>query len=554
MRQWKRPWKGYGGLAILAAIALFGAPDFLGAKEQEPDKAPGRQLARSAVSAPGARWTTADHSKFEALKKDFAKPEEVTAACLSCHDRAADQIHHSIHWTWICPDCGDGKSMGKYGKTINNFCIAVPSNEPRCTSCHIGYGWKDKNFDFASRDRIDCLVCHDTTHTYQKFPTKAGYPVTEPTLFPEDGKTYLPPDYQKIVGKVGRPDRLNCGACHFYGGGGDGVKHGDLDSSMGAPKKSLDVHMDAEGLNFTCQRCHTTKDHQIAGRLYTSPAAPERISLTEADLASKIACESCHGQKPHKKDSKANDHTDKVACQSCHIPEFARVLPTKMSWDWSTAGKMNAEGKPFKKEGPYGKAVYDSKKGDFVWEKNVTPVYHWFNGAMSNMLVTDKVDPSRVLSLNHPAGSPSDSRSRIMPFKRHTGKQPFDPVNANMVIPHLFGPKDSDAFWASYDWKRAVTSGMRYVDMPFSGEVGFVETEYFFPITHMVAPRENVVPCEGCHAVEGRLKGLPGVYVPGRDVHAGVTAIGWAGVAASLVVVVGHGLVRIVSRKRRNGQ
>jgi len=556
MRLCKRPLLCWGGLALAAVLLLAVGPGLLGAapNDKSADAAPGRQLARSAVSAPGARWTTADHSKYEALQKDFTKPEEVTAACLSCHQMAGDQIQHTAHWTWICPDCGDGKSMGKYGKTINNFCIAVPSNEPRCTSCHIGYGWKDKKFDFADKNRIDCLVCHDTTHTYEKFPTKAGYPVTEPTLFPEDGKTYLPPDYKKITAKVGRPDRLNCGACHFYGGGGDGVKHGDLDSSMGMPKKSLDVHMDVEGLNFTCQRCHTTKEHQIAGRLYTSPAAPERISLTEADLASKIACESCHGQKPHKNNAKANDHLDKVACQSCHIPEFARVLPTKMSWDWSTAGQMNAEGKPFKKPGPYGKPSYDTKKGDFVWEKNVEPVYYWFNGAMIHMLVTDKVDPSKMLSLNQPAGSSTDGKSRIMPFKRHTGKQPFDPVNATLVIPHLFGPKDSEAYWANYDWKRAIVSGMKYVDLPFSGEVGFVETEYFFPITHMVAPKEQVVACDACHSVEGRLKGLPGVYVPGRDVHAGVTMVGWGAVAAAVLAVVAHGVGRMVSSSRRKGQ
>jgi len=554
MRLRHRSWTPFGLLALLCGALLLGPAGLSGAGDQEADadKAPGRQLARSAVKAPGARWTTADHSKFEALKKDFGKPEEVTAACLSCHDLAADQIHHSIHWTWICADCGDGKSMGKYGRTINNFCISVPTNEPRCTSCHIGYGWKNKNFDFTSNDRIDCLVCHDTTHTYKKFPTKAGYPVTEPTVFPEDGQTYLPPDYKAIVAKVGRPDRLNCGACHFYGGGGDGVKHGDLDSSMGLPKKSLDVHMDVDGLNFTCQRCHTTKEHQIAGRLYTSPAAPERISLTEADLASKIACESCHGQKPHKKDAKANDHTDKVACQACHIPRFARVLPTKMSWDWSTAGKFNAEGKPFKKEGPYGKPVYDTKKGDFVWEKNVVPRYYWFNGAMSNLLVTDTVDPSQMVSVNHPVGSPDDPHSRIMPFKRHTGKQPFDSVNNTLVFPHLFGPKDdTDAFWVGYDWKRAVSVGMNAVGLPFSGEVGFVSTEYFFPITHMVAPKEQVVACRECHTRQGRLEGVPGVYVPGRDIHAGVSTVGWAAVIAALIAVCGHGLIRIVSRGRR---
>jgi len=551
MRQGTRSWLFVAVLAGAAALMAFGPVGASGPAEAEDDKAPGRKLAQNAVKAPGGRWTTVDHSKLEALQKDFTSPEDVTAACLSCHTQAADQIHHTIHWTWLCDNCGGGAEMGKNGKTINNFCIAVPSNEPRCTSCHIGYGWKDKNFDFSANNKIDCLVCHDTTHTYEKYPAGAGNPVKEPTVFPESGKTYLPPDYKKIVAKVGKPDRVNCGTCHFYGGGGDAVKHGDLDSSMTMPKKTLDVHMDAEGLNFTCQRCHTTKDHQIAGRLYTTPAAPDRISLTEADLASKIACESCHSATPHKTDVKSNDHTDKVACQSCHIPHFARIIPTKMSWDWSTAGQMNAEGKPFKKDGPLGKPSYDTKKGDFVWEKNVEPEYRWFNGAMSHKLVTDVVDPSKVVPLNQPVGSPDDPKSRIMPFKVHRGKQPYDSVANTMVIPKLFGGKDSDAYWAKFDWKKAITAGMAYVDLPFSGDFGFLTTEYYYPTTHMVAPREQAVPCAECHSRDGRMKGVPGVYIPGRDVHATVTDLGFGASALALLGVAGHGFIRFVSRKKR---
>jgi len=39
--------------------------------------------------------------------------------------------------------------------------------------------------------------------------------------------------------------RENCGKCHFDGGGGNGVKHGDLDESLYFPGRSLDVHMAA---------------------------------------------------------------------------------------------------------------------------------------------------------------------------------------------------------------------------------------------------------------------------------------------------------------------
>ena len=38
-----------------------------------------------------------------------------------------------------------------------------------------------------------------------------------------------PIKWTKVAQNVGLPARENCGGCHFYGGGGDGVKHGDLD-------------------------------------------------------------------------------------------------------------------------------------------------------------------------------------------------------------------------------------------------------------------------------------------------------------------------------------
>ncbi len=50
--------------------------------------APGRALARQAVKS-DARWITTDHSKHAILQQPFAKPEDVTKACLSCHNQAA---------------------------------------------------------------------------------------------------------------------------------------------------------------------------------------------------------------------------------------------------------------------------------------------------------------------------------------------------------------------------------------------------------------------------------------------------------------------------------
>jgi hypothetical protein len=293
--------------------------------------------------------------------------------------------------------------------------------------------------------------------------------------------------------------------------------------------------------------------HNIAGRVYTTPASEHRKSLIEDDLASKITCESCHSSSPHKDDAKANDHTDKVACQSCHIPTIARVNPTKMWWDWSTAG-IKKNGKPYTEKGEFAKPTYTTKKGHFVWAKNVMPEYFWFNGSIEHLTVKDSIDPSKLVQINRPVGDRDDTNARIFPFKVHRAKLPYDKVNKNLVIPHLFpkGKEDKDAYWKGYDWNKAIAFGMEYAGLKYSGEYDFIETAYVFPSTHMVAPKNNVVACTECHTrSEGRLAKLTGFYMPGRDNFRVLNTLGWILVIGSLVGVSLHGLGRIFTYKGR---
>jgi hypothetical protein len=120
-----------------------------------------------------------------------------------------------------------------------------------------------------------------------------------------------------------------------------------------------------------------------------------------------------------------------------------------------------------------------------------------------------------------------------------------------MVVPKLFGPKGSGSYWSDYDWKTAITKGMEYAGLPFSGEFDFAPTEYVFQTTHMVAPKEKALSCTECHATGGRLAGLTGFYMPGRDGNRALTVIGWGAVMVALIAVLGHGAGRVVSRKRR---
>ncbi len=505
------------------------------------DEAVGRSMAHQATKSV-RNWSTSDHSKHKALHQAFESGAQVTSACLSCHSEAFDQFKETIHWKWLAPQDGSGKKYGKAGDSVNNFCISSNYlNDKKCLSCHPG--WEGK------KDTVNCLSCHgqqdyNFTEGFEDYAAFSRSKDQEELEIAAD----IQKDIQNAVQRVARPGRKNCGKCHFYGGGGDGVKHGDLDSSLTAPNKSLDVHMGVDSQDFACTRCHTTVNHHVAGRIYTIPAATDRKSLIDNDLTSKITCESCHTATPHKAGQKPNDHTDKVACQSCHIPTFARVNPTKMYWDWSQAGKLK-DGKPYDVIGPLGKETYMTIKGEMVWEKNVKPQYAWFNGSIKTLTTKDIIDPSQPVPVGRQMGDIHDPNARIFPFKIHRGKQPYDKVRNTILAPLLSG---DDGFWNTLDWNSALKKGMAHMDQPFSGEFGFIESTYVYPITHMVAPGENVVKCVECHTGKnGRLANLSGFYMPGRDRFKPVDIPGWALVIGSLLGVLLHGAGRLISNSSK---
>lgn len=533
----------FAGFVFFAVWLLVGVQPSMAAADAPPAVA-------AQTRATSAR-TTADHTKFRLLQTDFASGPEVTRTCLVCHTEAAKQIHRTTHWTWAFTNPITGQELGKKN-VINNFCVATATNLPRCTSCHIGYGWKDDDFDFASEANVDCLVCHDTTGTYRKFPAGAGHPAYDDTPF--GGKVFKAVDLRQVAQSVGQPTRQNCGACHFFGGGGDAVKHGDLDSTMANPDRDLDVHMDAQGLNFACTTCHTAGSHNVTGSRYVTKAV-DRLGIDVPGHTddTRATCESCHGLTPHPANDhpKLNDHTDKVACTTCHVPEFARGgKKTKTWWDWSTAGQVQ-DGKPVVKTNADGDVVYDGMKGDFRWEADVVPEYHWYDGRIEYTLLGEKIDPTGVVDINTLSGRYGDPDSRIWPFKVMRGRQPYDKQNRVLAVPHLFG-KDDTAFWGNFDWDKAIAAGLQAQNVAYSGEYDFVETRYYWPILHMVAPKEKALACNDCHTkTDGRLAALTGFYMPGRDSYPWLSRIGWAGAALTLLGVIAHLLVRLVLAVRR---
>lgn len=440
-------------LLIVVPVILAVAPD------KETSDSPSDHLPKRAPHT--------DHTNL--IKGPFTTGSEVTLACLSCHKDAAYQVMQTNHWTWQAPAVQvEGRdepiSTGK-ANLINNFCISIQSNWPGCTKCHAGYGWSDASFDFSNQSNVDCLVCHEQTGTYVK--DSAGLPA--------EGN-----DLVSAAQSVAYPSRENCGRCHFDGGGGNGVKHGDMDDSLYYPSSEQDVHMGQN--NMVCIDCHQTDDHLIQGRSMS----------VSVDQANQVYCTDCHNTDVHE-DQRITSHLDTVACQTCHIPLGATREPTKMVWDWSAAGQ-DIEEDPHE---------YLKIKGSFIYEGDLMPEYAWFNGTVaSRYLIGDTIDPATPTVLNPPAGNIGDPQALIYPFKVHRAKQIYDTINNYLLQPKTYG---EGGFWTEFDWDQAARLGSEAVGLDYSGEYGFAETEMYWTLSHMVVPAEHALQCADCHGESGRI-------------------------------------------------
>lgn len=502
-------------------------------------------------------WSTADHSKFKELQKEFESGSELTKACLGCHTEAGKQVHASKHWKWEFSNKKTGQTLGKK-HVVNNTLMSISANGPYCARCHISNEWTEEKFDFSDETQVDCLACHDTTGTYASMKMhqlRSKCSACHVEFDKSKARQVVGrPDFAELAKHVGKPSLQTCGSCHFKSDGGEGVKHGDLDSTLITASRELDVHMAKDGFGLTCLTCHKTERHQTLGSRYT----PESKDPKGKDVVggSRASCESCHGLSPHPESAngKLNDHVDRIACQTCHIPALARGgQPTKTYWDWSTAGRLNEAGKEIVEKDDKGRIIYSTQRGGAQWAENLIPDYVWFNGEIKHLTMDDKINPANVVRLNTLAGSSDDAKSRIWPVKTLRGKQPFDTQNTKLVAARLFG-KTEDAFWEAYVWEKAIAASMKAAGREFSGKVGFVETEMRIPINHMVAPSEGALSCVSCHSRDGRLANVPGIFMPGRGGNQIIDLLGLLMVFGALAGVLGHGLLRIVVKLRKNGK
>ena len=177
-----------------------------------------------------------DHKDLLVLPEN-PEPAQVTVECLRCHETAGEDMLSSAHWLWkgassYTLEHRKEIENGKATTAINNFCLSIISNEPRCTSCHAGYGWEDNTFDFTDMTKMDWSRSTTPPAPTRKLPRPPACP--DPSV-----------DLVAVAKNVGATTRATCGICHFNGGGGEGVKHADLSVQLLTPDRNCDVHMEA---------------------------------------------------------------------------------------------------------------------------------------------------------------------------------------------------------------------------------------------------------------------------------------------------------------------
>ena len=419
-----------------------------------------------------------------------------TQSCLNCHGKIADNVMTTAHFKWEGVAAGitgyEGEIHGKKD-LINNFCIAVPTNEGRCTHCHTGYGWADNTFAFNDPETIDCLICHDQSGTYKKQKTAAGAP---------DPNVDLDIVARSVALNDGVPTRQNCTFCHANAGGGDNVKHGDIAMSLLDTTRDFDVHMGTDGGDFACVDCHWSEkvgdelvDHGIAGMAYHS--------VDEGDMQE---CDDCHGNRD-------NIHVGStvegvitlhptLACQVCHIPAIARNTSTMTEWYWDEAGQ-NID--PIPTDPATGRPTYDKKKGTFVWANNVRPALLYYDGKWDRKMINvNDTYTTTPVDLGSPTADYNTPGAMIYPFKKMVGNQVADTVNQRIMVPHLFGMAGGpNPYWGGFDWNLAIQDGATYTGQPYSGTYDFVDTFMFLKVDHEVAPADQAYgmngACGDCH-------------------------------------------------------
>lgn len=444
-------------------------------------------ITAAAALAISLQTTKAQDVKYS--HSEYFEKYEGTSTCLGCHREEAENFFHSQHYQWKgnAPNIvnSDGAKLGKMN-TFNDFCTGPRGNwigivknsrgevlSKGCSACHAGKGLSpSETMDKAQLENIDCLICHASGYRRDLYQDDAGDYEWKPILWKnQEG-------LDSVAKRISAPTRAMCLRCHSASGGGSNYKRGDLEYTLADPGRDFDVHMASDGKNMQCVSCHAGQKHRVLGR---------GADLSGTDSPGKmLTCDStdCHGAPPHKS-AVLNRHTESVNCTVCHIPKFARDIPTDMARDWSR---------------PVYNEEADKYTASIKLEKDVTPVYAWFNGNTRAYLPGKPVEklPDGSVAMMIPQGSRDDPKAKIFAFKLHKGRLPLL-AGRNWLIPITV-----EHFFANGEIDPAVKSAAKETYALDNISYSWIDTTRYMGIFHGVQPKANALKCADCHGTNGR--------------------------------------------------
>lgn len=374
--------------------------------------------------------------------------------CETCHIGIADEVTHSVHYTWAekmdhySPLPGTIPSINWLG--VLNAELGIAGG---CGRCHIGPGVipGSPEDDAQARSQVDCLICHS-----EVYDMGARYPVQD-----EAGNWTIPGDRSLLAARTaGRPTDDTCLRCHLNAGGEPLGKRG-VDfapvADRHAAESTGDIHAD---LGVVCADCHRAPDHIFYG------FGPTLWSRDRPDA--RLACADCHGSTPHQ-GAILNQH-QRLDCRTCHVLSTGGLLER----DWTAP------------------AVYDPitelyhPLDEVAPTNSVAPDYHWYNGEI--LREGDSLP-----------GAYGDLNSKIQPFKDFAATVPVDAATETPL------PLKLDVYYTSGDLEAAITAGAAAAGINYSGAWQPQTMVVPLQVSHGVVGKERALDCADCHIPEGRV-------------------------------------------------
>jgi hypothetical protein len=143
----------------------------------------------------------------------------------------------------------------------------------------------------------------------------------------------------------------------------------------------------------------------------------------------------------------------------------------------------------------------DRYTADITLQKDVRPVYAWYNGLTKALLPGEPV--SRLgdgsVGVMVPQGSRQDPKSRIFAFKLHRGRLPILSIK-NWIIPITV-----EQFFPNGRIEDAVRNAAGEMYGIKDPQFTWTATSRYMGIFHEVQPASRALSCLECHSPRGRL-------------------------------------------------